>query len=86
MDNTSQNPDFFILRPMTADNNQLDTQVFWKGSFNSDSVRWFEAGRWVERWMADERCFQVGYKPLRVCTCHEDTYEPEWEEGWLLDD
>jgi hypothetical protein len=85
MDNTSQNPDFFILRPMTADNKELDTQVFWKGSFNSDSVRWFEAGKYVEKWLKTEHCVSVEYEPIRVCTHHEE-YDPDWEKGHYLDD
>jgi len=86
MDNMGNNPDYFILRAMAEDNKELASETFWVNSFETNQLRWFQAGRWVERWMADERCFQVGYKPLRVCTCHEDTYESEWEEGWFLDD
>mgnify|MGYP006209406765 FL=1 len=81
MDNMGNNPDYFILRAMAEDNNQLDTQVF----FNSDSVRWFEAGRYVEKWLKTEHCVSVEYEPIRVCT-HQEEYDPDWEKGHYLDD
>ena len=86
MDNMGNNPDLFILRAMEDDNTELASETFWIGSFKYDQYRWLAAGRYIEKWLKDKRCMEVEYTPIRVCTCHEGTYEPEWEKGIFVDD